>query len=182
LKACYECFLLLDNSDSHHLLYSYSPLSCAKRVQEQQKKDRCIKSLNTIQDHLQMKFCVEQDTLDTLKGCLHDKKSKHCKVMIDEESTCKRLEDEIQELNEWIFELDEERKVAEANGRVVKEKYIAAVRVDQTRLHKWGQEQDKQRDAQDKIAEEAKVAKKQHKMYAQLLVLEELMYVKRVGR
>jgi hypothetical protein len=55
--------------------------------------------------------------------------------MIDEELKRKRLEDEIQALNEWILKLDEEREVAEVNERVVKDKYIAAVTLAQTRLH-----------------------------------------------
>jgi hypothetical protein len=79
------------------------------------EEDRCIKSLNNTQDHLQMKLCALQDALDTMKGCLNDEKSKRRKVIIDEESKHKRLEDKIQELNEWICELDEERKVAKAN-------------------------------------------------------------------
>ena len=182
---------MLDHSDfdSHHLLYSYSPLSCAKQLQEQQKKDSCVKSLNSTQDHLQMKLCALQDTLDTMKRRLYEKKSKQRKVLTDEELKQKRLEDEIQDLNEWIRELDEERKIAEANERVVKEKYIDAVTLAQTRLHQWGKERDKRRDAQDKIAEQAKEAKrhqkkieeqdkaaqKQQEMYAQLL--EELKVV-----
>jgi hypothetical protein len=92
------------------------------QVQEQQKKDTCIKNLNTKQYGLHVKICALQDCLDAMKGRLHNKKSKHCKVMIDEEMKCKRLENKIQELNEWIFELDKERKVAKANGIVVREK------------------------------------------------------------
>ncbi len=101
----------------------------------------------------------------------------------------KRLEDEIQDLNEWILELDKERKIAEANEQVFKVKYIDAVTLAQIRLHQWGKERDKHPDAQDKIAEQAKEAKrhqkkieeqdkaaqKQQEMYAQLL--EELKVV-----
>jgi hypothetical protein len=93
------------------------------------------------------------------------------------------LEDEIQDLNEWILKLDKERKIAEANERVVTEKYIDAVTLAQTRLHQLGKQRDKRHDTQDKIAEQAKEAKKQQKkidkqdkaakkqqeMYAQLL-------------
>ncbi len=112
-----------------------------------------------------MKLSVLQDTLDTMKGRLHNEKFKYRKVMTDEESKCKRLEDKILQLNKWIFELDKERKVTKANEQAVKETYITAVTVTQRRLN----------DAQDKIAEQAKAAKKQQETYAQLL--EELKVV-----
>jgi hypothetical protein len=87
----------------------------ATQSQEQQKKDACVKSLHTKQDALPTKVCALQDSLDAMKGRLHDEKLKHCKVMFDEELKCeelkRKLENEIQELNDWIFELDEERNV-----------------------------------------------------------------------
>ena len=110
-----------------------------------------------------------QGSLDAMKGCFYNEKSKRRKVMFDEELKRKRLENEIQDLNDWIFELDKERKVAKANGKAVKQKYFDAVRDAQTRLHKWRQERDKRRDAVNKMAELDKHAKKQHEMYAHLL-------------
>ena len=98
------------------------------QVQEQQKMDACIKSLHLKQDGLRTKLCKLQDSLDATKGRLHDEKSKRRKVMFDEELKRKRLENEIHDLNDWIFELDEERKVAEANEKKVREKYYDAVR------------------------------------------------------
>jgi len=71
-----------------------------------------------------------------MKGRLHNEKSKRRKVMFDEESKRKRMQNEIEELNDWIFELDEERKVAEANEKEVREKYYNAVKDAQTRLHR----------------------------------------------
>jgi hypothetical protein len=68
-----------------------------------------------------MKPSALQYSPDAMKGCLYDEKSKRCKLMFDEESKRKRLENEIQELNEWIFELDEERKVAKANEKALRE-------------------------------------------------------------
>ena len=64
-----------------------------------------MKSLHTKQDSLRTKLCALQDSLDALKGHLHDEKSKHRKVMFDEELKRKRLENEIQDLNNWIFDL-----------------------------------------------------------------------------
>jgi len=72
---------------------------------------------------------------------------------------CKKLKNEIQDLNDWIFELDEERKVAEANEKVVREKYYDTVRDAQYRLHRWHQEREKRRDAENKMAELDKHAK-----------------------
>jgi hypothetical protein len=91
--------------------------------------------------------------------------------MFDEELKRKWLENEIQELNDWIFvfELDKKRKVAEANKKAVKQKYFDAVRDAQTCLHKWRQELDKRCDAENKMAGLDKHAKKQHEMYAHLL-------------
>lgn len=110
-----------------------------------------------------------QDSLDAMKGRLHNEKSKRRKVMFDEESKRKRMQNEIEELNDWIFELDEERKVAEANEKEVREKYYNAVKDAQTRLHRWRQEREIRRDAENKMAEQDKHAKKQAKMYAHLL-------------
>ena len=80
--------------------------------------------------------------------------------MFDEELKCKKLKNEIQDLNDWIFELDEERKVAEANKKVVREKYYDTVSDAQYRLHRWHQEREKRRDAENKMAELDKHAKK----------------------
>ena len=55
------------------------------QVQEQQKKNACVKSLHTKQDSLHTRLCELQDSLDSMKGCLHNEKSKRCKDMFDEE-------------------------------------------------------------------------------------------------
>jgi len=104
-----------------------------------------------------------------MKGRLRDEKAKRRKVMFDEELKCKKLKNEIQDLNDCIFELDEDRKVAEANEKVVREKYYDTVRDAQYRLHRWHQEREKRRDAENKMAELDKHAKKQDEMYAHLL-------------
>ena len=67
--------------------------------------DECVKSLHTKQDGLRTKLCALQDSLGAMKGRLHDEKSKHWKVMFDEELKRKWLENEIQDLNNWIFDL-----------------------------------------------------------------------------
>jgi len=65
--------------------------------------------------------------------------------------------------------LDDERKVAEKNEKVVREKYYNAVRDDQYHHHRWHQERDKRRYAKNKMAEQDKHAKKQEEMYSHLL-------------
>ncbi len=107
-----------------------------------------MKSLHVKQDGLRTKLCALQDSLDAMKGRLHDEKSKRCKVMFDEELKRKWLENEIQDLNDWIFELEEERKVAKKNEKVVREKYYNAVIDAQYHHHRWHQECDKRRDAE----------------------------------
>ena len=87
--------------------------------QEQQKMDECVKSLDPKQNGFRSKLCSLQDSLDAMKGHLHDEKSKCRKVMFDEELKRKRLENEIHDLNNWIFELDKESKeYGEGNGGV----------------------------------------------------------------
>ena len=65
--------------------------------------------------------------------------------------------------------LDDERKVAEKNEKVVREKYYNAVRDDQYHHHRWHQEWDKRRYAKNMMAEQDKHAKKQEEMYSHLL-------------
>ena len=125
--------------------------------------------MHTNQDGLRTRLCEFQDSLDVMKGHLYNEKSKRRKDMFEEELKCKRLENEIQELNDWIFELDKERKVAKANEKVVRQKYFDAVRDAQTRIQKWRQERYKRREAEIKMAQQDKHAKKQHEMYTHLL-------------
>ena len=81
--------------------------------------DECVKSLHTKQDGLRTKLCALQDSLGAMKRRLHDEKSKHRKVMFDEELKRKWSENEIHDLNNWIFELDKESKeYGEGNGGV----------------------------------------------------------------
>ncbi len=84
---------LLDDSNSHQC-------SFAMQIQEQQKKDACVKSLHAKQDGLHTRLCELQDSLDVMKGRLYNEKSKRRTVMFDEELKHKRLENEIQELND----------------------------------------------------------------------------------
>ncbi len=128
-----------------------------------------MKSLHTKQGGLHTKRCALQDSLDAMKGHLHNEKSKRRKVMFDEELKRNRLENKIQDLNDWIFELDEERKVAKKNEKIVREKYYNAVRDARYRHHRWHKKHNKRCDAENKMAEQDKHAKKQDKMYAHLL-------------
>jgi hypothetical protein len=55
-----------------------------------------------------------------MKGSLDKERSKRQKLMTNEESKQKALENEIQKLNEWVFELDNERLVAEKDRNVAR--------------------------------------------------------------
>jgi hypothetical protein len=86
-------------------------------VKLQQKNDASVKSLIISCDGLRMKLSALEDKLDKVKVRLHEEKSKRCTQVIEDESMRKKLEDKIQGLNEWILELDNERKAAEANEK-----------------------------------------------------------------
>ena len=77
--------------------------------------DKCVKSLHTKQDGLRTKLCALQDSLGAMKGRHQDEKSKHRKVMFDEELKRKRLENKIQQelnsLEETNSDLRDELKV-----------------------------------------------------------------------
>jgi hypothetical protein len=156
-------------------------------VKVQQKNDASVKSLNITRDCLWKKLCALEDKLDTMKVHHqveiskrrteidtmkvrhHEEKSKRRTQMRVDKSKRKKLEEEIHDLNNWIFELDNNRKATEANERDALDKYYNAVSDAQSRLHKWHQEREKRCEAEDKSAEKDKSAKKQLEMYAHLL-------------
>jgi hypothetical protein len=82
------------------------------------------------------KRCTE---IDTMKVRHHEEKSKRRTQMHVDKSKRKNLEEEIHDLNNWIFELDDKRKAAEANEQDALDKYYNAVSDAQSRLHKWHQ-------------------------------------------
>ncbi len=138
-------------------------------VKLQQKNDASVRSLIISCDGLWMKLSTLEDKLVKLKERLHEEKSKRRAQVTVDESKRKKLEDEIDDLNEWLLELDDERKAAKANEKKALEKYYDSVSVAQLSLHKWHKERNKWREIEDKIAEKDKSADKQRKMYAHLM-------------
>ena len=102
--------------------------------------DECMKSLHTKQDGLCTKLCALHVSLGAMKGHLHDEKSKHRKVMFDEELKCKRLENEIQELNsleETNNDLRDELKEALSKKSHATRLTAKAKKLASHRLEKW---------------------------------------------
>ena len=60
-------------------------------------------------------------------------------------------------------------QAAEANEQAALGKYYDAVSDAQSHLHKWHNKRGKHRETENKMVDQCKHAKKQHKMYAHLL-------------
>jgi hypothetical protein len=71
-----------------------------------------------------------------MKGCLKNEKLKRHKVIINEESKHKALENQVHELNQWLFELDNERQVAETGQKKTLSKTLL---VKTMRVYLWRQ-------------------------------------------
>ena len=56
------------------------------------------------------------------------------------ESKCSELQNEIEQLNDWVFELDNKRKSALNNQQTAKKMYARAKNDDYLRLHKFHKE------------------------------------------
>ncbi len=63
-------------------------------------------------------------TLEKAKDSLHEEKARRHHQLTEEESRQRKLEEEIHELNDWIFELDNERKAVEAATKTATKKFI----------------------------------------------------------
>jgi hypothetical protein len=71
---------------------------------------------------------------------------------MQEESKCKELENHVKELNEWVFEVDNKRKVAEVNERLAEKKYIQAKNLAYGRLQKLRNEIESRKTKEDELA------------------------------
>jgi hypothetical protein len=69
--------------------------------QEKWKTDTSINTMTEKQSDLWMKVCALYDSLNTMQI----QKSKQRTLLIEDKLKRKSLEDEIRQLNEWIFEL-----------------------------------------------------------------------------
>jgi hypothetical protein len=64
--------------------------------------------------------------LEKTKDSLHEEKARHHHQLTEEELRQRNLEEEIHELNDWIFELDNKRKASEAATKIATKKFIRA--------------------------------------------------------
>ena len=118
--------------------------------------DKCVKSLHTKQDGLRTKLCALQDSLGAMKGRHQDEKSKHRKVMFDEELKRKRLENKIQQelnsLEETNNDLRDELKEALSEKSHATRLTAKAKKLASHQLDKWHIERERGRAAEDKVA------------------------------
>jgi hypothetical protein len=75
-------------------------------------------------DEWQTKINQLEHTLEKTKDSLHEEKATRHHKLTEEESRRRKLEEEIHELNKWIFELDSKRKAAEAATKIAITKFI----------------------------------------------------------
>ena len=145
--------------------------------------DECVKSLHTKQDGLHTKICALQDSLGAMKRRLHDEKSKHRKVMFDEELKCKQLENKIQELNsleETNNDLRDELKDALSEKSRATRLTAKAKKLASHRLEKWHIEREHRSSAEDEVAHLNKSAMQMNKIIEEYrMVIEQSQKSKR---
>jgi hypothetical protein len=64
--------------------------------------------------------------LEKKKASIHEEKAMRPHQLTEEESRHRKLEEEIHELNKWIFELDNKRKAVEAVTKIATMKFYRA--------------------------------------------------------
>ena len=71
---------------------------------------------------------------------------------MQEESKHKALENHVEELNEWVFKVDNERKAAEVNERRAEKKYIQAKNLAYRQLQKLRNKIESRKAKEDELA------------------------------
>ena len=102
-------------------------------------------------DEWQTKINQLECALEKTKDSLHEEKARRCHKLTEEESRRRKLEEEIHELNDWIFELDNKRKAAEAATKIATKKFICA------KEELYGQLQNLRKETQSRRAKEDKL-------------------------
>ena len=95
-------------------------------------------------------------TLEKIKARLHEEKARRHHQLTEEESRRRKLEEEIHELNKWIFELDNERKAGEAAIKIDTTKFYHAKEESYGRLQKLQKETQSRRAKEDKLTRTSK--------------------------
>jgi hypothetical protein len=78
------------------------------------------------------------------------------RLVTEEELRRRKLEEEIHELNDWIFKLDNERKPAEAATKIATKKFIRAKEESYGRLQKLRKETQARRAKEDELTSTSK--------------------------
>jgi hypothetical protein len=107
-------------------------------------------------DEWQTKINQLERALEKTEDSLHEEKAKCCHKLTEEESRRRKLEEEIHELNEWIFELDNKRKAAEAATKIATTKFIRTKEESYGRLQKLRKETQSRRAKEDKSTSTSK--------------------------
>ena len=113
-----------------------------------------------------------QKNKQQLEDKLYEHKSKRRKEISEESSKHKELEREIHELNEWVLELDEERKKACVKERQATKKLQRSNALAHGRLLKLRQEGQTRRDTEDELVG---VAKELHRTKEELQIASTLL-------
>ncbi len=102
-------------------------------------------------DEWQTKINQLEHALEKTKDSLHEEKAMHHRQLTEEESRRRKLEEEIHELNDWIFELDNKRKAAEAATKIATKKFICSKEESYGRLQKLRKETQSRRAKEDEL-------------------------------
>jgi hypothetical protein len=107
-------------------------------------------------DEWQTKINQLEHALEKTKDRLHEEKARRCHKLTEEESRWRKLEEEIHELNKWIFKLDDERKAAEAATKIATTKFIHAKEASYGWLQKLRKKTQSRRAKEDKLTSTSK--------------------------
>ena len=107
-------------------------------------------------DEWQTKINQLERALEKIKARLHEEKARRHHQLTEEESRRRKLEEEIHELNKWIFELDNERKAAEAATKIATTKFYRTKEESYGRLQKLQKETQSRRAKEDELTRTSK--------------------------
>jgi hypothetical protein len=107
-------------------------------------------------DEWQTKINQSERALEKKKASLHEEKARHRHQLTEEESRHRKLEEEIHELNKWIFKLVNKRKAAEAATKIATTKFYRAKEESYGRLQKLRKETQSRRAKEDELTSTSK--------------------------
>jgi hypothetical protein len=120
------------------------------------KMDASINNFDKKKDKWQTKINQLERALEKKMASSHEEKARRRHQLTEEESRCRKLEEEIHDLNKWIFELDNERKAAEAATKIATTKFYPAKEESYGRLQKLRKETQSRRAKEDELTSTSK--------------------------